>query len=105
MPIDSQYAIWNYIIGKNFFGPERVGQTVFLTIDQDTLWKLGQEGEARLRFASPQTALNDFTSSVCREIDRRGWTIGNLSTDQYPLFLGLLAVQVLAVFTMRDDDY
>lgn len=47
MAIDTQYVAWNYVIGKYFFGPERIGQTVFLAMDEHTLWKIGHEGGNR----------------------------------------------------------
>ena len=37
------------------------------------------------------------------EICLHGWTLGVLQRDNYPRFLGFLALQVLAVFKMRED--
>ena len=48
-----------------------------------------------------EQAVDDFVDSVRHEICLHGWTLGVLQRDNYPRFLGFLALQVLAVFKMR----
>src|SRR2546422_1974054 len=105
MAMDPQYSSWNLAIGKHFFCSEHNGQTVFLTVNELTLWKIGQEFGTPLQFESPKEAVSSLVESVRREVHRcGGWTVGHMVADQYPSFLGLLAVQVLAAFMMHIDE-
>ena len=98
----TSYDAWNSAISQHFFAPQSTGQTVFLTVDEDTLWRMSRDYGAPLQFASAEQAVNDFIASVRDEIYLHGWTLGALQRDTYPRFLGLLALQVLAVFNMGD---
>ena len=102
--MDPQYDAWNLAIGRSFFKRENAGRTVFLAVDDTILHTIGQDNATSLHFETPEAAAHDFAASVRREICQRGWTCGMLLADQYPIFLGLLAIQVLAVFKMRDDE-
>src|SRR6266851_2187877 len=102
--MDPQYDAWNLAIGRYFFKDENAGRTVFLTADDTILHKIGQDNATSLHFDTPAAAAHDFAAAVRREICQRGWTCGILRVDTYPIFLGLLAIQVLAVFKMRDDE-
>ena len=98
------YNAWNKAIGQHFFTPQHAGQNVFLTVDEATLWQVSRAYGPPLQFTSQEQAVDDFITSVHHEICLRGWTRGMLQRDDYPLFLGFLALQVLAVFKMREDE-
>jgi hypothetical protein len=98
--ITAYYDAWNRAIGQYFFGPQYTGQNRFLTVDEDTLWRISRDYGAPLQFTSCEQAVDDFVASVRSEICLRGWTLGVPQHDNYPVFLGFLALQVLAVFKM-----
>jgi hypothetical protein len=64
------------------------------------LWQISRDYGPPLQFVSREQAVDDFVTSVRREICLHGWTLGVLQRDNHPVFLGLLALQVLAVFKM-----
>ena len=99
----AHYDGWNRAIGQHFFNAQHAGQNVFLTVDEATLWQISHDCGPPLQFASSEQAVDDFVASVRHEICLHGWTLGELQRDNYPLFLGFLALQVLAVFKMRED--
>src|SRR5438132_952636 len=98
----THYDAWNRAIGQHFFARQYAGQNVFLTVDEDILWRISRDYGSPLQFTSCDQAVNDFVASGRHEICLHGWTLGGLQRDKYPLFLGLLALQVLAVFKMGD---
>jgi hypothetical protein len=102
--MDLQYDAWNQAIGRYFFKPDHAGRPVFLTVDDTVLQRIRLDDTPPLHFDSPDAAAHDFAAAVRREICQRGWTSGFPRADSYPNFLGLLALQVLAVFKMRNDE-
>jgi hypothetical protein len=100
----AHYDEWNRAIGRHFFNAQHAGQNAFLTVDEATLWRISHDSGPPLQFASSEQAVDDFVASVRHEICLRGWTLGVLQRDNYPRFLGFLALQVLAVFKMREDE-
>ena len=72
--MDPQYDAWNLAIGRYFFKPENAGHTVFLTVDDTVLHRIGQDDTLSLHFDTPEAAGNDFAAAVRREIRQRGWT-------------------------------
>ena len=102
--MNMSYKIWNDAIGRYFFGPQHAEQRVFLAVDDDILWKIIQGDGSGLQFASCEHAVQAFVTAVRDELCRYGeWAFTQPREDEYPLFLGLLAIQVLAVFKMRED--
>jgi hypothetical protein len=99
----AHYDRWNRAIGQHFFNVQHAGQNVFFTVDEATLWQISHDCGPPLQFASSEQAVDDFVASVRHEVCLRGWILGVLQRDNYPLFLGFLALQVLAVFKMRED--
>jgi hypothetical protein len=102
--MNTQYSAWSLAIGKHFFGQARAQQSVFLTVDEETLWQISQQHGELLLFDERTEAVQDFAASVRREVYQHGWTVGDMQANCYPRFLGLLAMQVLAAFRMRRDD-
>jgi hypothetical protein len=103
--VDPHYDAWNQAIGLHFYGPKNAGQSIFLTIDEDALWQISKDYGAPIQFSSSAQAVDDFVTAVRREICQcGGWTLSALQPDKYPFFLGFLALQVLAVFKMREDE-
>lgn len=100
----ANYHAWNRAIGQHFFGLQHAGQNVFLTVDEATLWRISHDYGPPLQFASSEQAVDDFVASVRHEICLHGWPLGVPQRDNYPPFLGFLALQVLAVFKMREDE-
>ena len=98
------YDAWNEAIGRHFFCAQHAGQNVFLTVDEATLWRTSHDCSSPLQFASSEQAVDDFVASVHHEICLHGWPLGVPQRDNHPPFLGFLALQVLAVFKMRDDE-
>jgi hypothetical protein len=96
----THYNAWNRAIGQHFFNSQHAGQHICLTVDEDTLWQISRDYGPPLQFVSREQAVDDFVTSVRREICLHGWTLGVLQRDNHPVFLGLLALQVLAVFKM-----
>ena len=88
----------------SIFLAQHAGQNVFLTVDEDTLWQISHDYGPPLQFASSEQAVDDFVASVHQEICLHGWTLGVPQRDNHPLFLGFLALQVLAVFKMHEDE-
>ena len=62
------YDAWNRAIGQHFFNPQCAGQNVFLTVDEATLWQISLDYGPPLQFASQEQAVDDFVTSVRREI-------------------------------------
>ena len=100
----AHYDAWNRAIGQHFFDSQHAGQNVFLTVDEVTLWRISHDCGPPLQFASSEQAVDDFVASVRHEICLHGWALGVPQRDNYPFFLGFLALQVLAVFKMREDE-
>lgn len=106
------YQDWNRGIGEHFFHPDQAGQVVLLSVDPTALRKIADRAGATATGPLRASWDNDFVDAVRDELDRRTalgvtpWDIGVLRKDSYPSFLGLLAVQVLAVFRMhQSEDY
>src|SRR5262249_11868664 len=103
--MQTPYTMWNDTIGRYFFRPQHAEQRVFLTVDDDTLWKISQGDDSPLQFAQSNLAVQAFVAAVRDELCRCGeWTFKPPRAGEYPLFLGFLAIQVLAVFKMREDE-
>src|SRR5262245_11551597 len=103
--MQTSYTTWNDAIGHYFFRPEHAEQRVFLTVDEDTLWRISQGDGSPLRFTHRDHAIQAFVTAVKDELCRCGeWTFMTPREDEYPHFLGFLAIQVLAVFKMREDE-
>ena len=101
----TSYNIWNDALGRFFFTPHHAEHRVFLTVDDDTLWKISQGEDFPWRFVSPAHTVQAFVAAVRDELCRCGeWTFTTPRAGEYPRFLGLLAIQVLAVFKMREDE-
>lgn len=100
----AHYDVWNRAIGQHFFDSQHAGQNIFLTVDEVTLWRISRACGPPLQFTSPEQAVDDFVASVRHEICLHGWALGVPQRDNYPCFLGFLALQVLAVFKMREDE-
>lgn len=103
----NEYNIWNTAIGCYFFRPEYAGETVFLSIEKDILLLIAESANPPMSFDSPEQAEQDLVTAVRAELQRKGWAVGKLSENikNYPCFLAQLAVQVLAVTNMRDDEH
>lgn len=103
--MNTPYKIWNDAIGHYFFNPQQAEQRVVFTVDDDTLWQICQNADSPLRFSSRDHAVRNFVDAVRAELCRcRAWVFHKPLKDEYPLFLGLLALQVLAVFKMGIVD-
>jgi len=100
--LDDSYSKWNQAIGKWFFKSENAGEIVAFSIDDDVLFDIGQK--YIFHFNNSDDAKEDFLKAVRKEINLNGWQIGRLIKDQYPYFLALIAVQILAAFSMRDEE-
>jgi hypothetical protein len=73
--MDPHYEAWNQAVGQHFYGPKHAGQSVFLTVDEDTLWQISKDYGFPLQFTSSSQAVDDFITSVCHEIRQHGgWT-------------------------------
>src|SRR5437667_6640040 len=100
--MQTSYKTWNDAIGHYFFSSQYADQRVFLTVDDDTLWKISQGNDSPWEFAHRDHAVQAFVAAVRDELCRCGeWTFKTPREGEYPLFLGFLAIQVLAVFKMR----
>ncbi|MBM3225580.1 MAG: hypothetical protein FJZ47_17525 [Candidatus Tectomicrobia bacterium] len=99
------YKIWNDAIGCYFFNPQHAEQRVFLTVDDDTLWKIGKNAGFALPFPSREHTAQAFITAVRDELSGYGgWPFHKPRKDEYPHFLGFLAIQVLAVFKIGEDE-
>lgn len=98
-----QYDEWNEAIGRYFFGPEKAGMLVFLTVDPETLHSLASK--RTVLPISIREAVEDFSSAVHNRICRMWpwWHFSEPLPDCYPDLLGLIAIQVLAVYKMQDS--
>jgi len=102
--MEMPYKTWNDAIGRYFFRPQYAGQRVFLTVDDDTVWKISQGNDFPLRCAHSDHAVQAFVAAVRDELCRHGaWSFETPREGEYPLFLGFLAIQVLAAFKMREE--
>ena len=103
--MQTSYTTWNDAIGHYFFRPHHAEQRVFLTVDEDTLWRISHGDDSPLRFTHRDHAVQAFVAAVKDELCRCGeWIFKPPREGEYPHFLGFLAVQVLAVFKMREDE-
>ena len=100
----THYDAWNRAIGQHFFNNQHAGQHIYLTVDEDILRRISHDSGLPLQFASSGQAVDDFVASVRHAICLHGWTLGVPQRNNYPRFLGFLALQVLAVFKMREDE-
>ncbi len=97
------YREWNKALGKWFFKPEQSGRAVHLAVDGDEL-RLAADADGH-SFSSAAEARADFVSAVCTELRRYGvWPDSGEIWDGYPRCIGLLALQVLAVTDMAEDE-
>src|SRR5437870_8286722 len=102
--MEMPYKMWNDAIGRYFFRSHSAGQRVFLTVDDDTLWKISQGNDSPWRFAHRDHAVQAFVAAVRDELCQDGeWLFETPREGEYPLFLGFLAIQVLAAFKMREE--
>lgn len=92
------YTTWNDTIGRYFFRPQYAGQRVFLTVDDDTLWKISQGHGSPVQFAHPHLAVQAFVAAVRDELRRCGeWTFKPPRAGEYPRFLGWLLLDCKVV--------
>ena len=63
--MQTSYKTWNDAIGHYFFSPQHAEQRVFLTVDDDTLWKISQGDDSPLRFTHRDHAVQAFIAAVC----------------------------------------
>jgi len=103
----NEYNIWNTAISCYFFRPEYAGETVFLSIEKDILLLIAESANPPMSFDSPEQAEQNLVTAVRAELQRKGWVVGKLPENikNYPRFLAQLAVQVLAVANMHDDEH
>lgn len=99
------YQDWNSSVGKYVFNRRQSGRLIRLAIDPIVLQRAAAEGSRRHHFSTPEEAAGDFTAAVKTTIAERGWFIGLCDEDvRVPPGLAKLALQVLAVFHIADDD-
>lgn len=100
------YDLWNALLETRFFGTEQPHATVLFHVDEDVLLDVARGGG--VDFATPDEARADFVLAVRDELERRGrhdaWAPGPVRAGATPTFFGLLAIQVLAVYSMHEDD-
>ncbi len=100
------YQIWNDLIGRFYFGADCAGEDVFLTVDREALREIAGPVHA---FGSAEAAADDFRQAVREELVRRpSWEpryeLPRAFSEEVPSVFGLAALQVLAVYEMRDTD-
>jgi hypothetical protein len=96
------YREWNTALGKWFFKPERAGRLVHLAVDaEELLLAAAADGHS---FSSAAEARADFVRAVCTELRHRDWPDSGELWEGYPRCIGLLALQVLAVTDMAEDE-
>lgn len=91
------YVAWNVALANYFFPPDgsKASQAVYLTVDDSALHEIRKA-------KSREDSRDDFLRAVLGAA-RNGWNKRGLPSG-VPLGLGLLCLQVYAVYTMDDAD-
>jgi hypothetical protein len=98
------YDEWNRSVGDHIFNSRNAEKRIRLAVDPLVLQRAAAEGQKRHHFPSPDAAAADFAQAVGREIDSTGWWLGERVRHRVPHGLAKLALQVLAVFRISQDD-
>ena len=99
------YHQWNDAIGDKFFQKGLASETVFLSVEPETLAQIARASGQDL---NPEEAVKDFVDAVKEKLRLwGGWipTRGLVQNRPYPIVLGLLALQVIAVFEMHAQEH
>jgi hypothetical protein len=101
------YELWNALLADHFFGDAVHQARLVFHVDPDVLHLAAQS--SGVCFSEPDDAAADFVAAVRKELRQRhpdiAWSpqMGR-KKDTLPRFFGLIAIQVLAVNMMKDDE-
>lgn len=102
----NSYEDWNQAIGTWFFGEQKANRTVVLTVDGAILRSAMRSLRGFDEFNNDQQAQVDFLKSIRERLESTiwQWWPGEVTPNEFPKTLALLAAQVLAAFCMDDAD-
>ncbi len=101
-----RYVQWNRALGRRFFHEERAGEVVRLVVEPGVFLEAMEEEYPDQAPSNEAKAKQDFVSAVEAELVARKnqWVPRNaVAKDTHPDFLGLLALQVLAVLDLGEE--
>ncbi len=97
---------WNRAIGTAFFRSDQAGERVVLAIDEAELFRIAQDSGLAETFglADPHDATEHLCVAVREQIAAHSWQPTPCDKDRLPPFIALLAVFVLAMFRMKEEE-
>lgn len=104
MRLRDAYDVWNDAIGHCFFSSAMANRNVYLVVDEARLDEIARASTSLREQIGSERPSEHFYLSVRERVRRQGWSFRTGTQGRFPSCLGLLAVQVLAVYRMQDRD-
>jgi hypothetical protein len=99
------YDDWNQAVGRCIFNNRNAGRSIRLAVDPLVLQRAAAESKRPHHFSTPDAAADDFIMAVRQRINStKCWRLGGTFRGQVPRGLAKLALQVLAVFYISQDE-
>lgn len=96
------YEEWNQALFEHFFRDDKADECVALATDGLALQEAANTSGTT--FVTAEKAEDDFLLAVLEKLSRpAGWNVAGIMPGRTPACLGLLSVQVLAVYHMQND--